>query len=108
MFSWFNKFFTKSKKSSCCSKNVCGANFVCSDTSNSLANSVVINTIANSICMDQGHPMYCTPVDSSPSCESGSSCCGSTSDSPSGCDSGCDSDCSSSCDSGSSCCGSSD
>ena len=107
MFSWFKKLFNKNKKSSCCSKNACGTSNVWNkpqdldDAGEYVANTMVINTIANSICMDQGHPMCCPSKDSSSVSDSGSCCGGSVSDSPSCCDS----DCSSSCDSGSSCCG---
>jgi hypothetical protein len=113
MFSWFDRLFPKKKKSSCCSKNTCGTPSVWNkpqdldDAGEYVANTMVINTIANSICMDQGHPMYCPSEDSSPASDSGSSCCSSTvSDGPMpDCSpSCCDSDCSASCDSGSSCC----
>jgi hypothetical protein len=114
MFSWFKKFFNKSKKSNCCSKNTCATPSVWNkpqdldDAGEYVANTMVINTIANSICMDQGHPMCCSSEDSiSESC-----CAESVADSPmpdcspSCCDTDCSStDCSSSCCGDSGCCG---
>lgn len=114
MFSWFKKFFNKSKKPSCCSTNTCGTTNVWNkpqdldDAGEYVANTMVINTIANSICMDQGHPMYYPSEDSSSTSDSGSSCCSNSSccaEPVSDCSPLCtDSDCSSLCDSSSSCC----